>query len=345
MPGFPQPILRPPNNVVRHRIGRSRFPGGGLGVFATVDIKQGDLVFSERPFFISLRHIPCAFNELWPELAASKGIRQRETDLKMMLNRMPEEDRKTYLSLHSFQEDKEMGPLTGIFHTNSFSLDQLVGSEHVGESYSGVFRDGSRINTSCSPSLGCWFNLPTFAMEFRAVRNIKQGEELTIKYFQNVLEYREERHVALANYGFTCECHSCKRWPYSDLARASILLNQDPKRWRLVLWLMKQELKGVSQGWVVEQSVRTVQAIEQEGLEVAPPYYDHLAFLVDAYCAMGNVKEAVTWLRKFEATKRVGYGGEEKSVRELLHTVKSHRTWDWASRVKAVIMHTGIASA
>lgn len=52
-PGFPSLIARPPQ--VRHRIGPSRF---GNGMFATRDIKMGELVMSERPLLISPIHTP-----------------------------------------------------------------------------------------------------------------------------------------------------------------------------------------------------------------------------------------------------------------------------------------------
>jgi len=48
-PGFPQRIVRPPE--IRHRIAPA--PGRGLGIFAKVDMKAGDLVFSERPLIIA----------------------------------------------------------------------------------------------------------------------------------------------------------------------------------------------------------------------------------------------------------------------------------------------------
>ncbi|KAL0565800.1 hypothetical protein V5O48_016222 [Marasmius crinis-equi] len=56
-----------------------------------------------------------------------------------------------------------------------------------------------------------------------------------------------------------------------------------------------------------------------------------------------RAKEAVIWVRKYEAIRRVHNGGEVKSVRKLLDVIKAHREWDWASRVKALLTHIGMA--
>ncbi|KAL0563104.1 hypothetical protein V5O48_018972, partial [Marasmius crinis-equi] len=50
-PGYPQPLAQPPGRGKRHKITSS--PTGGLGVFATVDMKLGDLVFSERAILMT----------------------------------------------------------------------------------------------------------------------------------------------------------------------------------------------------------------------------------------------------------------------------------------------------
>ncbi|KAL0566474.1 hypothetical protein V5O48_015538 [Marasmius crinis-equi] len=349
-PDFPQPILRPPNNVVRHRVDRSRYPGGGLGVFATVDLKQGDLIFSERAFFITSSTIRVGGNGPAPEwserIQQREGMKQRETELELMLNRMSKEDKKAYLALHNSQHGKEVGPLLGIWETNAFRLQSVIDLKHKNEIYCGVFKDGSRINTSCSPSVGWSFNLHTFAMEFRALRNIEQGEELTTLYNQALLSPCVIRQKALIHYGFTCQCNPCKSRQDSDASRQTIYQNPNPERWRLVLWLIQEEPKRVALGdWVVENSTKIVQLIEQEGLEETSPYDRHLAFLVDAYRAMGNAEGAFICLRKYEAIRRVRHGGEEKSGPNILRAVKSHRRWDWASRVKEVIMYIGMASA
>ncbi|KAL0566473.1 hypothetical protein V5O48_015537 [Marasmius crinis-equi] len=328
---FPQPIQRlgkGNNGVVHHRVGISGFPNGGLGVFATVDLKKGDLIFSERAFFVVLSTV--SLGEVSGEDGGDvdndwrEAKKQREKELGVLLDRMSKEEREAYLALANSQDDEDTGPLLGIWQTNAFGIPNLKDSQHEDVTNCGVFKDGSRMNTSCSPNVGWSFNLLTFAIEFRAARKIKQGEELTTRYNRHPLANQTERREALAShYGFTCECHSCTRWPSSDLARTFIQENAVPKRGRLADWLMNKEPKGVSQGWVVEESIKMVTLIEREGLETTVPYIEHLGFLFEAYCAMGDEKEAVNCLRKHENIRRVHFGGKKKSVRELSNVVKA----------------------
>ncbi|KAL0576975.1 hypothetical protein V5O48_005017 [Marasmius crinis-equi] len=283
------------------------------------------------------------------EGAASLGavlMQKMELELKGVFNRQEQE---AYMALHnSHTDDEEAGrPLIRRWKTNVVTLHNLTMPSSVPEGvYTGVFRDGSKINNSCCPNIGYRFYSSTFAMEFRAARSIKKGEELTSNYNGDIMPPRVERQRYLtedAKYGFTCTCRSCRSAPDSDRARAYIQRNGKPKKWRLVVWLMSQGQKSVSEDWAVKEGVEMLELIEKEGLELAPQYRDHLSFLAEAYCVMGNVKKAVPWLRKYANVRRMHDGEKERSHEELLATVFSHKRWDWARRVHAVINHVRIA--
>ncbi|KAL0564661.1 hypothetical protein V5O48_017380 [Marasmius crinis-equi] len=51
-PGFPQPVRRPSPNVLHRVAPLWQLAGAGLGVFTSESINQGDLIFSERAFFV-----------------------------------------------------------------------------------------------------------------------------------------------------------------------------------------------------------------------------------------------------------------------------------------------------
>ena len=85
----------------------------------------------------------------------------------------------------------------GIYKTNTFTH--------------GVFLKMSRFNHSCHPNgeMTCHMN---YTQEVRALRNIKQGEEVTICYIndESSLWSREERQAELKNvYNFDCNCEGC----------------------------------------------------------------------------------------------------------------------------------------
>eukprot|EP00980_Cylindrotheca_fusiformis_P019946 scaffold7025_cov123-Cylindrotheca_fusiformis.AAC.5 len=73
----------------------------------------------------------------------------------------------------------------------------------------------TKMNHSCSPNTAVLYktrgwgkNHPLVAFCV-ALRDIAQGEELTISYIENDASY-EERQRALANYGFLCTCSKCE---------------------------------------------------------------------------------------------------------------------------------------
>ena len=86
----------------------------------------------------------------------------------------------------------------GIYKTNTFTY--------------GVYLKMSRFNHSCHPNAAmvCHFNN---AQDVRALRKIKQGEEITICYTgcNESLWSREERRAELKNvYNFDCNCGGCE---------------------------------------------------------------------------------------------------------------------------------------
>ncbi|KAL0566472.1 hypothetical protein V5O48_015536 [Marasmius crinis-equi] len=309
--GYPQPIKRPPNGIVRHRVGLSRF---GLGLFATQDLKQGDLIFSERALFILLegatRSIPAYFTKTQAVLAA---LKQWEMELESMFGRLMREDKEAYMALWNVHEDEEgMGPLVGRWTTNGFGLSELV--DVTREKYSGIFKVASRFKHSCCPNVGDTWNRLTFTKEFRATRNIKKGEELTVSYVP-VMWPQHQRQTVIdeAGYGFRCACRSCCS---GAKKQEMIKKNGKPKWWFLIVALMSMAADDEGQGdWVVErsESVEMIKTIEREGFELASQYEAHLAFLVEVFCAMGNTRKGVVWLRKLDAIRRE-QRGERRSL-------------------------------
>ena len=75
-----------------------------------------------------------------------------------------------------------------------------------------VFHGISRFNHSCLPNADCFLSDLDRPVELRAVRNIKEGEEITITYIgDDTCRDRDERRAELLDrYSFLCRCTGCE---------------------------------------------------------------------------------------------------------------------------------------
>ena len=51
----------------------------------------------------------------------------------------------------------------------------------------------------------------THFLSLISLRPIKQGEELTISYIDNLLPYEQRQMILQRDYSFTCCCDKCKK--------------------------------------------------------------------------------------------------------------------------------------
>ncbi|KAG7094836.1 hypothetical protein E1B28_005645 [Marasmius oreades] len=142
-PGYPKPLNRPP--VKRQHIAQSSH--GGLGVFATVDLKVGDLIFSERAIMILSPKIympsnfPAHFTTFQMQQAA---LCQKEKQIELVFGRLYTEHKKAYMALWNSHKEDGSGPLLGIFRTNAFRVECYEDDEQ--DAYVGVWNEASRFN-------------------------------------------------------------------------------------------------------------------------------------------------------------------------------------------------------
>ena len=146
-------------------------------------------------------------------------------------NKLNESDQEKYLQLHNvFNNPQDLHPqklngqnelkamlikifggesavkmleILNIFETNFFSDEEM--------DFLGI--QTSRFNHSCFPNAD-WFGIPDRKeIEIRAMSSIKEGEEITIKYFEGYFSMtnqksRQERLKVTQN--FLCLCNFCK---------------------------------------------------------------------------------------------------------------------------------------
>ena len=157
-PGFPQEPAQPSSTA--HRIGSSPDEYGkdaGLAVYATRDIKQSELIFSERPLFVlgdvaMIATVP--IDELIARgepMASEQFLQVRykecEAEIAAAVEKMTEANRTAYMALANNHEHDGNGPTTGILRTNGFNAsfnDPDIEGEHG--MHSGVCNHGSRLN-------------------------------------------------------------------------------------------------------------------------------------------------------------------------------------------------------
>ncbi|KAG5643465.1 hypothetical protein DXG03_000897 [Asterophora parasitica] len=218
-PGFPASVPRPPH--VCHSLETSAF---GMGVFATRDIKMGDLIMAERPLSVTPAAIPPldlnfpkGFNPTIDQVVEARMI-QYEKLLETSISRMFPENRDALFALHNAHTEDGSGPIFGRIRTNGIGVLSGNGDPHFGST--AVFKDISRLNHSCAPNSTYNFTTASLSMQLRALRDIKQDEEITITYC-GIEDSTAERQEALKPYGFQCTCRICSD-PGSDARLAKI---------------------------------------------------------------------------------------------------------------------------
>ena len=154
-PGYPQPVPKPKaSNGIQPAYIVKSFPGMGLGVFATRDIKMDELIFAERPLLVSPRssigvNIP---NVEQYDFKTQMAILMMEWEktLEVAVGRMVPENRKAFMELANSHKEDGSGPILGIIRTNGFGMAEIFdGPEKRADrnnAYSGVIKIGSRIN-------------------------------------------------------------------------------------------------------------------------------------------------------------------------------------------------------
>ncbi|KAI5831716.1 SET domain-containing protein [Schizophyllum commune Tattone D] len=284
-PGFPNPILRPTH--IAHRIAPCE--GKGLGVFATRDIKASELILAERPLTLAPLMLPRVDgipDHFTTEQVIQAKMAEWEKALEILVSRMLPERKDALMALSNCHEHDGSGPILGRLRTNGIAAMGLhyAGMKGRPGRYTATCEIISRVNHSCCPNARYGFNKPTFSARLRAVRAIKQGEEITITYGGLDIP-KAERHRQLAPYGFACDCAACEAGAAADARRAMIppFISQN---------LRSGPLQGL---------LDVVALIERERLEDLPVYPMTLAALANRYIQQGSLLQGQRYLERAQS--------------------------------------------
>lgn len=159
-PAYPQPVpKRTPvegdSDGPAYEIKDTPDTAMGKGMFATRDIRVGELIFSERPLLVSPRnigvlgalHIP-AEQENDMRTVQAVAMYEWEKQLEVAVGRMTEENQKAFRELMNNHKEDGSGPLLGIVRTNGYSIEEFYDGEERTDvsAYGAVLKLGSRIN-------------------------------------------------------------------------------------------------------------------------------------------------------------------------------------------------------
>lgn len=196
--------------------------GKGFVLFATENIPRGTRLLEESPLLLtppsSTKQGPSVVdaNDLMKKLDSltpeqhviyfdlchdPKAARRANLRARVEMIRSKRDVIKRPLS-HSRKVGATV-KLYAIYQTNAVRLgdDQDSGT--------GIFPTTSRINHSCKPNLQIHYAPATQKLIGHAVRQINNGEELTINYHSDSCSTQVQRNAILAPRGFKCQCEVC----------------------------------------------------------------------------------------------------------------------------------------
>ncbi|KAK3314537.1 hypothetical protein B0H66DRAFT_593257 [Apodospora peruviana] len=98
-----------------------------------------------------------------------------------------------------------MDEIVNVFDTNAFT------HEKAGDLHDIIFAKAARMNHNCLPNAFTRTNHSSFAMEVIALRDIRDGEEITISYLDASTEStsKERRNKLSSDWNFDCGCSIC----------------------------------------------------------------------------------------------------------------------------------------
>lgn len=164
-------------------------PGKGKGVIATRDIPKGTRIISEKPF-VTGSHQVTSMEEL--------QIRIHE-----QVCSLNESQQREFLSMHNiYPYTNSIERCLGIFRTNALPIGTDLDN-------GGVFLNACRVNHACDNNAQNFWNENTNRLTIHAVRDIQEGEEITIYYLGSRRNRRARQEQLQKEFKFTCSCQLC----------------------------------------------------------------------------------------------------------------------------------------
>jgi hypothetical protein len=246
--------------------------GKGVGCIASKDIKKGSLILREIPaLFTDVRDGPVT-------IASGKKIIGAFVE-------MSGEDQERYMTLYNANYGRNANDQWIWFNETSMGISKDQASEVLQIYCTNSFHNGvclkmSRFNHSCRSNAQYFWNVDTHTRDIRAMRKIKQGEEITVNYQEvHCTATKEERQTLLKKaWNFDCHCKACDATEAEIKNNDSLCKLYNEENWRKDKFeqngLMDKEAECVKQMYRLAKDMKTfsrkivLQSIVQEAFNV-----------------------------------------------------------------------------
>ncbi|KAL8356723.1 hypothetical protein RB601_001843 [Gaeumannomyces tritici] len=283
-------------------------PGKGLGLVATTKIAKGTRILSEAPLFRV------------PQSTISK--KQVCDSLSKKVAALSDDKRQAFFSLRNSFEDEATREL-GITRTNALPIGSNAAT-------GGIFLEASRINHACLQNAQNTWNEGLQQLTIHAIRDINQGEEITIMYIEDRANRAARQRTLQRDFRFTCSCQLCLL-PPSLRASSDARLDEIQR-------LDKSIGDGIQITASPLQALHNVRKLlklfEEEGLQdasVSRAYYDAFQIAV----VHGDRARARVFGERAAATRAIVEGDDSPTVRRMKDQARDptrHPTYGHSSR-------------
>ncbi|KAK2778523.1 lysine methyltransferase [Colletotrichum kahawae] len=292
----------------------------GRGIFATRHIPAGSLTTEEPPIIFLDRN--------WVGDISSEEA--RASLQASAIEKLPRTTRQTVDELYISTFTKG---LKQKIWTNGYGVAGGPGEDWPGledESDLGmiaVHANISKINHSCRSNAASQWDWDSFAHRLWAVRDIAEGEEITISYFNPIQTLQDRQRYSNDALGFKCACSHCQSpTKFAELS--------DDRINEILLLQGYLETREIAPAESTAMAELLVNLYKQEGLD---------SYLCKAYAiaarewnGVGHEYQARSWAyQSVQAGLVAGSGtGMEEYVRDMETLLDgARRHWSWRYRL------------
>ncbi|EAU91747.1 hypothetical protein CC1G_04515 [Coprinopsis cinerea okayama7 len=317
LPTAAPPVDNPPFKVIKT-------PDRGFGMFAARRIEEGSLIIVEHPVFV----VPAM------PLPQNAGIELYEG----VAQRMPRPEYEEMTTLANCRSNEECPTIVeGVARTNALNLQfrfpEFADSTFEGgRHYGGAFLKINRCNHSCGPNAAYRWDVSKLAATLYALRDISEGEEITITY-ADPLQSRAARLKKLEpDYRFTCDCHWCtfkdpldqeKSDATREYLKSYVSTHPSYRKWSTDLCLPDT--------FVIDSHMAVLPMIIQEGVEAMLPLF--FEEILRCYAELGHEDQVKLWAKKTIRITRYSNPALAGELERIVEDPVGHFA-KWGSRTK-----------
>ncbi|KAI8623900.1 heterokaryon incompatibility protein-domain-containing protein [Xylariaceae sp. FL1651] len=167
-------------------------PGRGKGLVASKKISKGTRILSEEAIVT---------------VSESVGSKRLRKSICKQVEALSENQRRDFLSMHNIHPYRNTAEqYLGIFRTNSLPAEAV-------DNKGAIFLEACRINHACDNNAQKNWNEKIKRHTVHALRDINEGEEITITYIGPLKNRKARQKVLQEKFDFTCLCHLCSLPP------------------------------------------------------------------------------------------------------------------------------------